>query len=96
MFRLTNRRSFLLFITFIVVALVLANVISRRLFFRWDLTQNKMYTLSESSRRVIGKLDDRLLVKVYFSDDLPGEYASASIPLQVLRLVVAFGHSLSL
>jgi len=55
---------------------VLANLVSRRMFFRLDLTENAMYTLSSSSRNIIGKLDDRMVAKVYFSDNLPGQYAS--------------------
>ena len=46
------------------------------MFFRWDLTDNKMYSLSESSKSVVSKIDDRLTMKGYFSDNLPGEYGN--------------------
>ncbi len=82
MMTITNRRNFLLYLGAILAIVVFANLISRRLFFRWDLTKNKIYTLSESSRNIIGKLDDRLLAKVYFSDDLPGDYANSRRYLQ--------------
>ncbi|MFB0517168.1 MAG: GldG family protein [Candidatus Neomarinimicrobiota bacterium] len=82
MMNITNRRNFLIYVAAIAVIVVFANLISRRLFFRWDLTRSKIYTLSESSRNIIGKLDDRLLAKVYFSDNLPGDYANSRRYLQ--------------
>lgn len=60
----------------IVVALVLVNIIGRNWFIRFDLTENKMYSLSESSRLVVNKIDDLLTMKVYFSDNLPGRYGN--------------------
>ena len=41
-------------------------------FLRLDLTDNKMYSLSESSKLTINKIDDPLIIDLYFSDDLPG------------------------
>ena len=72
---ISNKRELLIYLLILAGILVLANLVSRRLFFRWDWTENNIYTLSESSRNIVGLLDDRLLAKVYFSDDLPGEYA---------------------
>ncbi|MEA1881523.1 MAG: GldG family protein [Candidatus Marinimicrobia bacterium] len=56
--------------------LFLLNGISKNWFFRWDLTNNDMYSLSTSSESVLKQVDDLLTMKVYFSDDLPGEYAN--------------------
>ena len=58
------------------IILFLLNAISRNWFFRWDLTDNNMYSLSSSSEAVVEQVDDLLTMKVYFSDDLPGEYAN--------------------
>ncbi len=82
MITITNRRNFLIYIAIVIGTVVFANLISRRLFFRWDLTKNKVYTLSGSSRNIISQLDDRLLAKVYFSEDLPGELANSRRYLQ--------------
>ena len=60
----------------LIVILFLLNGISRNYFFRWDLTDNDMYSLSTSSESVVEQVDDLLTMKVYFSDDLPGEYAN--------------------
>lgn len=73
---ITNKRDFLTYLAIVGAILILANVTSRNLFFRWDWTENNIYTLSESSRNIVAQLDDRLLAKVYFSDNLPGQYAS--------------------
>ena len=35
-----------------------------------------MYSLSESSKSVVGKIDDRFTMKVYFSDNLPNKYGN--------------------
>ena len=58
------------------VILLLLNSISTSRFFRIDLTDNNMFSLSTSSKSVIKEIDDLLTMKVYFSDDLPGEYAN--------------------
>ena len=60
----------------IAVSLVLLNLISRNWFGRLDLTDNKMYTLSSSSRSVVKKIDDLMTMKVFFSTNLPGEYGN--------------------
>ncbi|MCH7522034.1 MAG: Gldg family protein [Candidatus Marinimicrobia bacterium] len=74
--KITNLRTFLIYLALVAGMLILANLVSRRLFFRWDLTENNIYTLSASSKAIIAKLDDRLLAKVFFSDNLPGQYAN--------------------
>ncbi len=54
--------------------LVLINVISIRVFGRLDLTAQKVYTLSDASKKLVGSLDDRVTVKAYFTEDLPAPY----------------------
>ena len=71
-----NKKSFITYIGIVAAILVIFNVVSRNWFFRLDLTENKMYSLSESSKSVVSKIDDRLTMKVYFSDNLPGEYGN--------------------
>ena len=66
------------------IMLFLLNAISKNWFFRWDLTDNNMYSLSASSESVVDQIDDLLTMKIYFSDDLPGEYANNRRYLQDL------------
>ena len=76
----------------IAVSLVLLNLISRNWFGRLDLTDNKMYTLSSSSRSVVKKIDDLMAMKVFFSTNLPGEYGNNRRYLQdILEEYAAYG-----
>lgn len=54
--------------------IILANIISIRVFGRIDLTSQEIYTLSQASRDLVGSLDDRVTVKAYFTEDLPAPY----------------------
>ena len=71
-----NKKSFTLYVTISIVVVILLNIVARSWFFRWDLTDNKMYSLSESSKTVVEKIDDLLTIKVFFSENLPGDYAN--------------------
>ena len=44
-----NKKSFLTYIGIVVAILIIVNIVSRNMFFRWDLTENEMYSLSDSS-----------------------------------------------
>ena len=63
-----------------------------KIYFRkFPLTENKIFSLSDSSKTVVGKIDDRLTMKVYFSDNLPGEYGNNRRYLQdILEEYVAY------
>ena len=39
---------------------------------RWDLTEGKIYTLSDSTRRILSELDDTVTVRFYYSRDTEG------------------------
>ncbi len=54
--------------------LIVINLLSLNIFARWDMTENNIYTISETSKEVIADLDDRLTVKVFFSEDLPAPH----------------------
>ncbi len=51
--------------------LVIINAFSYRHFFRVDLTENKKFTISSSTRNVLAELDDIVNIKVYLSKKLP-------------------------
>jgi ABC-type uncharacterized transport system involved in gliding motility auxiliary subunit len=50
-----------------LVLLVAANVIVGRTRIRADLTREKLYSLSDGSRAILGKLDRRVTLKLFFS-----------------------------
>ncbi|MFA6471511.1 MAG: GldG family protein, partial [Candidatus Latescibacterota bacterium] len=61
----------ILSILFLLGILVMINAIGIRYFLRADLTSSKIYSLSKSSKTVVSKLNDKVLIKVYFSPNLP-------------------------
>jgi len=72
-FEVNNNKSFLSYVLSSLVIILILNWVSQDLFIRFDLTDNKMFSLSDSSKSVVKKLNEKLTMKVYFSDDLPGQ-----------------------
>jgi ABC-2 type transport system permease protein len=56
-------------IIMVVAILALLNFICSFTFKRFDLTTEKRYTLSESTRKLLGDLDDVVYLKVYLQGD---------------------------
>ncbi len=54
--------------------LVILNLVSTKLFGRLDLTENKLYTLSDVTKQILHDLDEPLTIKAYFTRDLPAPY----------------------
>ena len=79
-----NKNSFSVYMAVLIGVLLLLNLIGRNWYKRFDLTDNKMYSLSRSSKNIVDKIDDLLTMKVYFSDDLPGELSNTQRFLQDL------------
>jgi len=77
-----SKKGFVIFIVVAIAVVALANMVSRNFFFRLDLTENGIYSLSSSSKVVIEDIDDFLTAKVYFSGDLPGQYGNTKRYLQ--------------
>lgn len=57
-----------------IVAIVLLNIASTTMFFRIDLTENGSYSLSDSSKALVGNLEEPLTIKVFLSENLPVPY----------------------
>ena len=81
-FEVNNNKSFLYYVLSSLLIIFILNWVSQDLFVRFDLTDNKMFSLSNSSKSVVKKLDEKLIMKVYFSDNLPGEYGNNKRYLQ--------------
>jgi len=58
--------------------IILVNVISTWISFRIDLTGTQAYSLSPASKKLARSLDDTVLVKAYFTPDLPPPYNAFS------------------
>ncbi|MCD6177433.1 MAG: Gldg family protein [Candidatus Cloacimonetes bacterium] len=61
----------------LIAILIFVNLISISIFKRFDLSRGKIYSLSSSSKTTVKNLEDRLIIKAYFSKNMPGEYADS-------------------
>ncbi len=61
----------ILSLVFILGSIVFLNLILRKLVFRVDLTEERIYTLSKSTKKVLSEIDDIVTIKAYFSKKLP-------------------------
>ncbi len=67
----TNTTSLLLWIAILFVAALL----SGSYYFRWDLTEGKIYSLSDATKEILKNLDEPVTVTAYFTKDLPPDLA---------------------
>ncbi len=51
--------------------LLLLNVLSQSFFYRFDLTADKQYTLSNATKDILRNLENPVTVTAYFNEDLP-------------------------
>ncbi len=63
-------------VTFLItiVIVVVVNVIGKYLFTRFDLTSEKRYTLSPTTKEILSNLDDYVYFKVYLEGDFPAGF----------------------
>ena len=57
-----------------IVIVLFVNVISSYKFFRFDLTSEKRYTLSDATKKLVEELDDVVYVKVYLEGEFPSGF----------------------
>lgn len=69
--KLRHGTNFAITTASLFVILVVINVFSSRHFLRLDLTRNKDYTISKTTRGILAGLDNIVNVTVYLSEDLP-------------------------
>ncbi|MBN1901482.1 GldG family protein, partial [Candidatus Sumerlaeota bacterium] len=58
-------------ISILLIIMVLNFLVARHLVWRVDLTKDKLYTLTDSSKKIVGGLKDQINIKAYFSQKLP-------------------------
>ena len=69
----------------ILLIIVAVNIISSFLFHRFDLTAEKRFTLSKSTKNMLHHLDDVVYVKVYLDGkNLPADFAELSLKTREL------------
>ncbi|MDI6785657.1 MAG: GldG family protein [bacterium] len=63
--------NFLALILIFLGFIIAINYISTKLFMRFDLTENKEFTISKSTKNILKNLDDIVSINLYFSKKLP-------------------------
>lgn len=69
--KVTYGTNYIVIVLLLAGILVIVNAFSFRHFFRVDLTENKLFTISDSTKKVLKSLDDIVNIKVYLSRKLP-------------------------
>ncbi len=64
----------LMLIAIITAILIIINLISLNFFSRFDLTDESIYSLSDSSKDLVAELNDRLTIRAYITEDLPAPH----------------------
>ena len=82
--KVENKNSFAIYLGALIVVVFLLNYVSRNIYGRFDLTDTQMFTISESSKMILNNIDDLLVMKAYFSEDLGNELGNNKRYLQDL------------
>ena len=67
------KENYIKFLLYMAV-IVLVNLAGLTLFFRADLTANKIFSLSDASKKAVATLSEPLSIKVFFSKNLPAPH----------------------
>ncbi|WP_374107580.1 gliding motility-associated ABC transporter substrate-binding protein GldG [Flavobacterium cyclinae] len=68
----------------VFLAIIVINLISNFFFKRFDLTQDKRYTLSETTLNIIKSVDSPLYIEVYLEGNFPPEFKRLQIETKQL------------
>lgn len=74
----TKKQSLALYAAIFSVIIILINLIAFNRPLRIDLTDNQVFTLSNSTKSVISSIEDAVVITVYFSENLPGTLSNTS------------------
>lgn len=61
----------------LLVILILVNVVFSHVILRWDGTKDKLYSLSDGSKKILGSLKEDVTIKVFYTKDV------ANMPLHI-------------
>jgi ABC-2 type transport system permease protein len=57
-----------------IVVVILINIIASQFFFRLDLTEDKRYTISPATKKLLSSLEDVVYVEVYLEGEFPAGF----------------------
>lgn len=67
-------RNEVISLAIIVAAIIAANLLGSVLYMRIDLTTEKRYTLSDTSKEILKNIDDYVFFRVYLEGDFPADF----------------------
>lgn len=68
-----KKKNTILYTISVLAIILIINLISEKIFFRFDFTSDNRYTLSKATKNILNNLDETVTVTAYFSEDLPAE-----------------------
>ena len=71
--KIRNKSHYYKFGLYFIITLLI-NLVALRFFFRIDLTENNLYSLSKASKQAVSTLREPLTINVFFSKNLPAPY----------------------
>ena len=69
-------------ISIVIVLLISINLLNQSFYKRFDITKDKRYTLSETTKSSIAKIDKNLFITVYLEGDFPSEFKRLQVETQ--------------
>ncbi|WP_405606116.1 gliding motility-associated ABC transporter substrate-binding protein GldG [Polaribacter sp. Asnod1-A03] len=66
-------------IIILVIGLIVLNFVNQSFYKRFDLTADKRYTLSETTKSIINKVDKSIFISIYLEGDFPSEFKRLQI-----------------
>lgn len=63
----------------VFVGLIVINLLASKYFKRFDLTEDRRYTLSNTTKNLIKNVDDNIYISVYLKGDFPSEFKRLQI-----------------
>ena len=76
-------------VSLIIGIIVVINLLGSEYYLRWDLTEDKQYTLSSATKEIIKNLDEPITVKAFFSKNLPPNIAKTRQDFQDILIEYA-------
>ena len=71
-------------LVFTIVLLLGLHFLSNSIFYRFDLTQDQRYTLSEAAKNTIAEADSPIYIDVFLQGDLPPEFRKLKLETEQL------------
>ena len=70
---MNRAEKYIKFLIYLAV-IVLINIVGVTLFFRIDLTENNIYSLSKASKKAVSTLSEPMTINVFFTENLPAPH----------------------